>query len=126
MSEGSWEQRRFYAIEIFEQDPNDIAVRFMELLAKDNIKSGEALRNAERLYTSKQKIHKLKEAIPKAWTKIISEPDDLLVDLLVETTEKISGFRPDIEDIKQFLGERNQLPYPPPVARNISEPPAPI
>ena len=41
--------------------------------------------------------------MPKAWHKLISDPDDLLVDLLIETTEKLSGFRPEIDDVEKFL-----------------------
>ena len=59
--------------------------------------------NAENLYKSHQKKNILKEAIPRAWHKIINEPDDLFVELLIETTEKLSGFRPDITDIEKFL-----------------------
>lgn len=103
LSEGSWEQRRFLAIDIFEQEPGDVADRFISFLYKKNIASGEALKNAEYLYRSHQKKSALRDAIPRAWTKIIKEPDDLLVDLLIETTEKMSGFRPEMNDIEQFL-----------------------
>ena len=75
----------------------------MELLSKEHIASGAAVRNAENLYKSRQKKNILREAIPRAWHKIINEPDDLFVDLLIETTEKLSGFRPDIADIEKFL-----------------------
>jgi len=101
--EGSWEQRRFFAADFLEQDADAIAIRFIELLSKANIISGDAIENAEHLYKSRQKKTVLKEAIPKAWDKIINDPDDLLVELLIETTEKLSGFRPEVIDIEQFL-----------------------
>jgi predicted type IV restriction endonuclease len=105
LNEGSWEQRRFYTVDLFEQNPADIAGRFVEFLAKERVKSGDALKSAERVYKSHQKKQILREAIPKAWKKIISEPDDLLVDLLIETAEKICGFRPEIGDVERFLKE---------------------
>ncbi len=103
LNEGSWEERRFFTADFFEQDPEAISERFLELLSKENISSGAAVRNAENLYKSRQKKNILKEAIPRAWHKILSEPDDLFVELLIETTEKLSGFRPDITDIEKFL-----------------------
>lgn len=108
LHEGSWEQRRFFAADFFEQDVNAIANRFVELLSKSNIDSGVAIEKAENLYKSRQKKTVLKEALPKAWDKIINDPDDLLVELLIETTEKISGFRPDVSNIEKFLGNLHQ------------------
>lgn len=40
---------------------------------------------------------------PEAWNKLISEPDSLLLDLLAETTEKLSGFKPDVNEATRFL-----------------------
>ncbi|MBI2266942.1 MAG: restriction endonuclease subunit R, partial [Armatimonadetes bacterium] len=102
-NEGSWEQRRFYTADFMEQPPESIAERFIALLSKDNIASGSAVKNAEDLYQSRQKKAVLRDALPKAWHKLISDPDDLLVDLLIETTEKLSGFRPEVEDVAKFL-----------------------
>lgn len=105
LHEGSWEQRRFFAADFLEQDAGAIATRLIELLSKTNITSGIAIENAEHLYKSRQKKTVLKDALPKAWDKIINDPDDLLVDLLIETTEKLSGFRPEVSDIEQFLSK---------------------
>ena len=62
----------------------------------------------------------LREALPKAWHKLINDPDDLLVDLLIETTEKLSGFRPEIDDVEKFL---DGIVHPVPV--NPGTPPLP-
>lgn len=103
LHEGGWEDRRFFTADLSQQDPTVIAERFASFLSRQNIMSGDAVKNAERLYTSHQKRQILKETLPKAWHKIITDPDDLLVELLVETTEKISGFRPEISDVEEFL-----------------------
>ena len=103
LNEGSWEQRRFFNADFTEQEPESIAERFVALLSKDNITSGAAVKNAEDLYQSRQRKVILREALPKAWHKLINDPDDLLVNLLIETTEKLSGFRPEIDDVEKFL-----------------------
>ncbi len=105
LNEGSWERRRFYSVDIFEQDPEDVASRFEEFLSKEYIRSGDAIKNAEEMYRGQQKKHVLREAIPRAWHKIVSDPDDLFIDLIIETTEKLSGFRPEIDDVEKFLTE---------------------
>lgn len=103
LNEGSWEQRRFFTADFLQQEPNAIADKLIELLLKENIASGDALKNAEHLYRGRQKRNILRHALPKAWYKILNDPDDLLVELLIETTEKLSGFRPEIEDVEKFI-----------------------
>ena len=58
---------------------------------------------AEHLYRGHQKRNILRNALPKAWYKILNDPDDLLVELIIKTTEKISGFRPEIKDVEKFI-----------------------
>lgn len=110
LREGSWEQRKFYTIEIYEQGSEDITKKFEEFLSKENVISDRAIENAERIYESKQRQHLIEETLPKAWKKIITEPDELLVELLAETTEKLCGYKPDNEMVKQFLKELAQSP----------------
>lgn len=103
LNEGNWEQRRFFTADFTEQVPESIAGRFMDLLSKENIASGKALNNAEELYKSRQRKDILQQTLPIAWHKLISEPDDSLVNLIIDTVEKISGFRPEENEVKRFL-----------------------
>jgi len=103
LKEGSWEQRRFYSIDLLQQHPEDIALKFFDFLHKDNIISGQSIRNAEKVYKGQQKKNIIKEALPKAWEKLITDPDDILVDLLSETTEKLCGYFADVNMVHDFL-----------------------
>lgn len=103
LHEGSWEQRKFYTIEIYDQNAEEIVERFIDYLAKENIISGKAITNAEAIYKSRQKNHLIKETLPKAWSKLISEPDELLIDLLAEATEKLCGYKPDHSAVEDFI-----------------------
>jgi len=105
LNEGSWEQRKFYTIDILQQDSEDIASKFNDFLSKDNINSGKAIQNAEAIYKGQQKTNILEETLPKAWNKIIEEADDLLIDLINETAEKICGFKADTEVVERFLSK---------------------
>ncbi|MDP8241609.1 MAG: type I restriction endonuclease [Candidatus Celaenobacter antarcticus] len=103
LNEGSWEQRKFYSIDILQQESENVADKFIDFLSKENVSSGQAIINAEAIYTSQKKKNIVQSTIKKAWNKIISEPDDLLVDLLNETTEKICGYKASNEQIENFL-----------------------
>lgn len=101
--EGNWEQRKFYTIDIRQQESEDIVSKFINLISKANIASGKSNQNAEEIYKGKKKQIILKDTLPIAWNKIISEIDELLVELINETTEKICGYKADSELVEQFL-----------------------
>jgi predicted type IV restriction endonuclease len=121
LNEGSWEQRRFFTADFLQQDQTAIAEKLIDLLSRENVVSGDALKNAEHLYKGRQKKNILRDALPKAWYKILNDPDDLLVELLIETAEKISGFRPEIEEVEKFIADIQKSPIgkpepsPPPI-----------
>jgi len=105
LREGSWEQRKFYTIDISQQDPEDIASKFIVFLSKENVGDGKAIENAEKIYKGQQKQNVLKETLPKAWNKIVIEPDESLIELINETTEKLCGYKADSETIEQFFSK---------------------
>lgn len=103
LHEGSWEQRKFYTIEIYDQNAEEIVERFIDYLAKENVISGKAITNAEAIYESRQKKYLIKETLPKAWNKLISESDESLIDLIAESTEKLCGYKPDHSAVEDFI-----------------------
>ncbi|MHC4792412.1 MAG: hypothetical protein ACYS8Y_13465 [Planctomycetota bacterium] len=48
LNEGSWEQRRFYTIDILEQDFNDITDRLVEFLSKARTDSGQGIESEDQ------------------------------------------------------------------------------
>ena len=106
LKEGAWNDRKFYTIDILEQEIEDIDDKFSLLLSRENVASGEAVRQAESILKSRQREKIVKENLPKAWNKIIQNavsPDSLLVDLLAETVEEVCGFQPAGDEILGFI-----------------------
>ena len=107
---GEWQERKFYAIDIMQQESVDISSKFIDFLSKENVQKDIAFSNAEKLYKSKRKKDLLNKTLPEAWNKLVTEPDSFLVELLVETTEKLCGFKPDDEFVSKFFKEnKNNL-----------------
>ncbi|OGW37273.1 MAG: hypothetical protein A2Y97_02160 [Nitrospirae bacterium RBG_13_39_12] len=102
MKDVDWEKRKFYTIDIKEQESHEVTAKFIDFLLKDNVLYSRALKHAESVYEGKRREEAIEETLPKAWNKIVSDPDDLLIELLAETTEKICGFK-DIDIVKRFL-----------------------
>jgi len=88
LHEGSWEQRKFYTIDILQQESEDVVSKFIDFISKDNIGSGKAIQNAEAIYKGQQKQNILKDTLPKAWNKIVSEADELLIELVEQFLSK--------------------------------------
>jgi len=103
LKEGLWAERKFYTVDIIEQEAEFASEMFIKILSKQNIETGEAFRSAEEIYTSAHRQRVLKEKLPEAWKKIITEPSPILIELLSDITEKLSGFRPTEDDVLNFL-----------------------
>ena len=103
LHEGTWEQRRFYTIEINDQDAEVIANKFDKFLLRGNVISGKANENAKKSIDESKRKALILQTLPKAWEKLISEPEELLVDLISETTEKLCGFRPEDRAVVKFI-----------------------
>lgn len=103
LHEGSWEQRKFFTIEIPDQDSEKIETSFHKFLSKKNVLSGKSVEEAEKIHKSAIKNFLVKDTLPEAWNKLITEPDANLIELLAETTEKLCGYKPDNIYVAEFL-----------------------
>ena len=103
LQEGSWEERRFATVEFDRQDKKEIVQKLEDLLGKENVISGKTVQNAEILYEQSQKKGEISATLPEAWNQLMSEPDDLLVELLAEKTEELCGHKPGKNEVEQFL-----------------------
>ena len=106
LQSGSWEQRRFLTIDLGAQEPGIIEQRFMDYLSQEKVISGRAVSDAEDLVRSQQRADVATKTIGQAWKQIVEAPDEILVDLISETAERICGFKPEPELVEQFLLQR--------------------
>lgn len=107
LTEGSWEQRKFFTIDIIQQPVSEIIKNFSDFLIKSNITSEKAFDTAKSYLDIllKQKI--IGANLTEAWNKLIAEPDELLIELVNESLERISGIKAENERIAQFI-QRNE------------------
>ena len=104
MAEGPPEERRFYRLDFSHEVRVPEYTEFLEShLRRHRVASGEARRSAEtRLERSRERA-RARKGIPAAWRALLSEPDDLLRDLLIEKVLYTSGVRPEQDDVDEFL-----------------------
>ena len=102
-AKGSWYERKFYSINLIQQDADVIVLKFIEFLLKQNVIVGKAEENAKRTYESKQKSQIIQKSLPQAWNTLISSEDESFMDLFNDMLEKISGYRAEPEEIAEFI-----------------------
>ena len=101
----SWEQRRFCIIDVQDNDVQASADRFVEFLSRSRVHDGSAVQDATSRLDTLRRESEILDALPKAWSSLIAEKDDLLVELIDEKVEELLGFRPGTEPIHRFLGD---------------------
>ncbi|MFH1639652.1 MAG: restriction endonuclease subunit R [Chloroflexota bacterium] len=101
--ESSWEQRKLCSVEIYDQEPEDIADRFIDCLGKENVFSGKAFQNATAIYESEQTERTMSDTLPLAWSDIASAHNEQLISLIADRTEEICGYKPDRLMVTKFM-----------------------
>ncbi len=101
--QGRYNERQFYKLDLLERSPDDCVSIFYKFLHKENIVSGSAKEEAQKIFKSKQKNEEVKRTLPEAWSKLLEEPDELLRDLLTEKVQTICGHKPEDGIAEDFL-----------------------
>ena len=104
--QGSADEKRFLALEMNEQKGEEITQKLTEFLSKGKVISGEALKAAEDIYRTRQKAFLINESLPRAWERVMKEPEKWLIDILAEVTKELCGYKPDKEIIVEFINSR--------------------
>jgi hypothetical protein len=101
-SSGNSQEKWFYSADLLKQKEDSIALHLLDLLTRNKVAKGQALKSAKALNQNKnQKM--ASDVIPEAWNRIISQPNMIFVELLRETTEKICGCEVEAKMIERFL-----------------------
>ncbi|MBW2518612.1 MAG: restriction endonuclease subunit R [Deltaproteobacteria bacterium] len=104
-SAGNSQDKWFYSADLFKQNEDAVVPNLIDLLSKDKVANGQALKAAQALNQNKnQKM--AADVIPEAWNKLVSQPNMILVELLRESTEKICGCKVESKPVERFL-EKN-------------------
>ena len=104
MAAGAPKERRFYRLELeLEHKIQEYVEFFEDHLKRDTVISGKARLNAEKRHESNRERERAIQTIPEAWQTLLSEPDEILRDLLAEKVESECGTKPELDDIEEFL-----------------------
>jgi len=100
------EEKRIYAMNVNERKAEEVAQSFEIFISKENVQSGRAVKAAEEIYDARKKLHLIRESLPKAWEKVLSEPEKWLHEVLAQATNELCGYMPDEETTKKFIASQ--------------------
>lgn len=100
---GSWEQRKFFTINVEHQDVESAAMHFRAFLARAAIADGSAVLRARELHAGREKDRLVKQMIPKAWNQLCQDPDELMLEIFADKVESLCGHKPDHAQLADYL-----------------------
>lgn len=103
MSPGSWEQRKVLALQLLEQEEQELQSRLTNLLSNEQVRTNKALQAAKDLYASNKRDEKILSSLPAAWSQLIDNQDDRLIELVNAVNENICGFRATDAQVAEFI-----------------------
>lgn len=105
MKKVPWKERKFYTIDLMNQETAEIVDKFIELFSKERVETGQAIASAENMLKGQLRRKQIEETLPEAWNMLINEESLELVEILATVTEKLCGFKPDDKEVRKFLSK---------------------
>jgi predicted type IV restriction endonuclease len=124
--QGNYEDRRVYKLDVLERPLPDCVQRLQRYLSYEGVRGGAALSASREDYHSVRRAREVAATIPTAWTMLVAEQDDLLVELLSDQVESLCGYKPEPDQVAVFLRTlvRPQASHETPSAAKLPLPPA--
>lgn len=101
--EGDYSQRQVQKLHLVERDENQVEETLRRYLQRERVRTGEARDSVDLDFRDLRSRREAQRSIPKAWRSLVGEPEELLVELLQDQTEAISGVRPSSKAVLAFL-----------------------
>ncbi|HTD06999.1 hypothetical protein [Undibacterium sp.] len=101
--QGDYGERRVYKLDIVDRDATECAERLERYLLHSAVASGSAIQAARDDYRNVSKDRQMLAAFPKAWSQLIAEDDDMLLEIVADRVESLCGFKPGPDMVAAFL-----------------------
>ena len=103
--QGDYTERRVYKLDMVERDVAESVTRLERYLSYAQVSSGAAIAAAREDYKNVSRSRQMLSTLPDAWSKLVAEEDELLLELIADKVESLCGFKPDVDTVARFLRE---------------------
>lgn len=125
--QGTYHERCVYKLDLLARTTDECCRIFDRYLKHSEVVSGAAIANAKADYGNVSKKRQIDGALPQAWTQLLKEQDEILVELIADKVETLCGFKPEPDAVRVFLDSllRPVASPPPSGPAPTSRPPQP-
>lgn len=103
--QGDYSERRVYKLDLLQRDLQECTSRLQRYLGYKQVSSGEGIAAAREDYRNASRTRQMLATLPEAWVKLVTDEDDLLLELVADKVESLCGFKPDVDTVARFLRE---------------------
>jgi predicted type IV restriction endonuclease len=123
--QGSYDDRRVYRLQLDDRDDTECERILIRYLARERVRDGSAFEDAQRDYRDAAGRREAIAALPRAWTDLLAESEELLLDIVIDKAEALCGFKPAAADVLAFLRRLRPAEIPISDRKRAAQPPAP-
>ncbi len=96
-------ERRFATLRLEHDRIDQLAEDLETFLGKDNLLNGRSERRATEVLEARRQADLLKNKLPEIWSRMVHEPDERLVELVVGQAYEKLNLRPTAEQVQAVL-----------------------
>jgi predicted type IV restriction endonuclease/predicted transport protein len=101
--QGNYKDRRVCKLNLIAEDSEENVARLDRYLNYESIRTGEAIQAIAHDYQSVAKQREIDMSLPEAWTKLLQETDEFLLEVVADKTESLCGYKPTGGQVLNFL-----------------------
>jgi len=101
--QGSYEDRRVYRLQLDDREPAECERILNRYLARDRVRNQSAFEDAQRDYRDAAGQREAIANLPRAWQELVAESHELLIEIVSDKAEALSGYQPALGEVAAFL-----------------------
>lgn len=121
--QGSYDDRRVYRLQLDDRESSESEAVLQRYLGRERVRAGTAFEDAQRDYRDAAGRREAATALPRAWSELLTDREELLLELVADKAEGICGFRPMPADVLTFLAGLTSVQAPLPPTSRLQTPP---
>ena len=103
IGQGDYRERKVHEMDLAEGDSEESAKRLERYLNYESICTSDAIKAIEEDYRNVSRQRQVATRLPEAWSKLVEEADEFLLDVVGEKVESLCGYRPTDGQVLDFL-----------------------
>ena len=101
--QGNYKDRRVCKLNLITGDSEENVARLDRYLNYDSIRTGDSIRAIAHDYQNLSRQRQAEMSLPEAWTKLVQEADEFLLEVVADKTESLCGYKPTGGQVLNFL-----------------------